>query len=99
MYGTCAEGGIALRTDRIEARVEPDRAERIRYAAELSRTSMSAFVVEAAAEKAEQIIAESTETIVPSDFFDSLLAALDEAAVVPALRRASARARRSVKPR
>lgn len=88
-----------MRTDRIEARVEPERAERIRYAAELSRASMSAFVVDAAAEKAEQIIVESQETVVPSDFFDSLLAALDEASVVPPLRKAAARARRSVKRR
>lgn len=88
-----------MRTDRIEARVEPERAERIRYAADLARTSMSAFVVDAAAEKAERIIAEHRETAVPSDFFDSLLAALDEAKVVPSLGKAGARARRSVRRR
>lgn len=88
-----------MRTERIEARVEPERAERIRYAAELARTSMSAFVMDAATEKAEQVIAASRETIVPAGFFDSLLASLDEAEPMPALRKASARAHRSVKPR
>jgi uncharacterized protein (DUF1778 family) len=88
-----------MRTDRIEARVEPARAERIRYAADLAHTSMSAFVVDAAVEKAERVIAEHRETVVPSDFFDSLLAALDETTSVPALRKAAARARRSVKRR
>ena len=88
-----------MRTERIEARVEPERAERIRYAAELARTSMSTFVMDAAAEKTEQVIAASSETIVPAGFFDSLLASLDEGAAIPALRKASARARRSVKPR
>ena len=45
-----------MRTERIEARIDPERAERIRYAAELVHTSMSAFVVDAAAERAERII-------------------------------------------
>lgn len=88
-----------MRTDRIEARVESERAERIRYAAGLAHASMSAFVVDAAVEKAERVIAEHRETVVPFDFFDLLLAALDEATPNPALRKAAARARRSVKRR
>ena len=88
-----------MRTDRIEARIEPERAERIRYAAELAHTSMSAFLVDAAAERAEQVIAEHRETVVPSEFFESLLEALDEGAVVPSLKKAARRASRSVKRR
>lgn len=89
-----------MRSDRIEARVEPERAERIRYAAELARTSVSSFVVDAAAEKAERVIAEHDETVVPSDFFDSLLGALDEARPAPeALRRGAGRARKVVRRR
>lgn len=91
---------MGRRTDRIEARVEPERAERIRYAAELSRTSVSAFVVDAAFEKAERVIAEQRETVVPPDFFDSLLEALDEPPqVVPALKRAVDRAAETVEHR
>lgn len=88
-----------MRTDRIEARLEPERAERIRYAAELAHTSVSAFVVDAAAEKAERVIASHSETIVPGEFFDALLAALDEDARVPMLAKAARRAQRSVKRR
>lgn len=91
---------MAERTDRIEARVEPERAERIRYAAALAHTSVSSFVVDAAFEKAEAIIAEERETVVPSDFFDSLLEALDEPPeVVPALKRAVDRAAETVQRR
>jgi uncharacterized protein (DUF1778 family) len=86
-----------MRTDRIEARVEPERAERIRYAAELEDTSVSAFVIEAAADRAEQVIAENRETVVPADFFDSLLEALDSTSPVPRLKKAAARARDLVK--
>jgi uncharacterized protein (DUF1778 family) len=86
-----------MRTDRIEARVEPERAERIRYAAELEDTSVSAFVIEAAADRAEQVIAENRETVVPADFFDSLLEALDSTSPVPRLEKAAARARDLVK--
>lgn len=87
-----------MRTDRIEARVAPERAQRIRFAADLSDTSMSAFVVDAASERAERVIAEHRETVLPSDFFDDVLAALDEPApaVAPALAKASSTARRSV---
>jgi uncharacterized protein (DUF1778 family) len=51
---------------------------RIRHASEILHKSMSRFIVEAATDRAEQVIAEATFTTVPSDYFDSLLAALDE---------------------
>ena len=69
---------MATRTERIEARIQPDQAERIRFASSLMHTSLSGFMVEAASEKAEQVIAEASYTIVPDDYFDNLLAALDE---------------------
>jgi len=46
--------------------------------------SRSAFVVAAAVEKAERIIADEATTRVPPRFFDDLLAALDEATPAPA---------------
>lgn len=85
-----------MRSDRIEARVEPERAERIRHAARLTQTSTSAFMVDAASEKAERIIEEHRHTVVPAPFFDALLRALDEGTPAPALQRAAARARRSI---
>ena len=70
--------GMASRTERIEARIDPDSAARIRYASALEHTSVSGFIVAAAAEKAERVIAEHAYTLVPSDYFDRLLASLDQ---------------------
>jgi uncharacterized protein (DUF1778 family) len=72
--------GMASRTERIEARIDPDSAERIRYASALEHTSLSGFMVAAAAEKAERVIADHAYTLVPSDYFDRLLEVLDEPA-------------------
>lgn len=81
------------KTERVEARIEPERAERIRYASELLHTSMSRFMVDASAEKAELVIAGAAYTEVPDDYFDRLLAALEEPPQrAPALARAAARA-------
>ena len=65
------------KTTRIELRAEERRARRIRYAAELTRQSLSSFVLAAAEERAEAVIAESSGTTVPSKFFDAMWVALD----------------------
>ena len=64
------------RTARIELRAEPEREERIRYAATLAHQSVSSFVLDAAADRAEELIAASSVTVVPDEFFDTLLDAL-----------------------
>ena len=86
---------MAAKTARIELRAAPERERRIRYAAELSRQSLSSFVLDAAADRAEEVIASSSATVVPSDFFDELWSALG-AAPQPnaALRRRAAAGRR-----
>ncbi|MBI4305416.1 MAG: DUF1778 domain-containing protein [Chloroflexi bacterium] len=86
---------MATRTERIEARATPDEAARIRYAAGLQRVSLSSFVVIAAASRAEEVIASHSETIVPAEYFNHLLEALDEPPrVLPGLASAVDRARR-----
>lgn len=65
------------KTARIELRAEPEQEERIRVAARLVNQSMTAFMVTAAVERADEVIAKWTTTTVPADFFDDLLAALD----------------------
>lgn len=70
----------ATRTSRIELRADPDSERRIRYAAELQRQSVSAFVLGAAAARADEVITASAATVVPSDFFDEMWEALDEPA-------------------
>ncbi len=69
---------MATRTARIELRADPQRERRIRYAAELAHKTVTAFVLDAAAEQAEKVIAESSVTYVPADFFDRLWNALDK---------------------
>jgi uncharacterized protein (DUF1778 family) len=83
------------RTARIELRAEPEREERIREAARLANQSVSSFVLDAASERAEEVLGTTTTTTVPDDFFDQLHRALDDPpAPDPALRRAARRARR-----
>ena len=65
------------RTARIELRAEPEEEERIRLAASLANRSVTSFVLEAAAERAEQTIAQAATTVAPADFFHALHKALD----------------------
>ena len=86
---------MAVKSDRIEARVSPEQRERIERAAAFFGESMSSFMVAAAVQRADEVIAEHAATVVPSDYFDRLLAALDEAAEPsPRLTAAAMQARR-----
>lgn len=84
---------MAARTQRIEARVAPRDRARIDKAAALEGQTVSAFMVRAAAERAEQVIAARTTTVLPAEYFDRLLAAIDAADRAPRLARAAKRAR------
>lgn len=84
---------MPTRTARIEARLAPRDRERIDRAAALEGQSASAFMVTAAAERAERVIAERTATSVPAAYFDRLLRAIDDADRAPRLARAARRAR------
>lgn len=69
-----ATGGS--RTERIELRAQPARARRIRQAAGLRGQSVSAFMLDAACESAEEVLAAAVTTALPSAFFDRLWTAL-----------------------
>ena len=85
------------RTARIELRAEPEREEKIREAARLSNQSVSSFVLDAASERAEEVLQAATTTTVPADYFDRLHRALDEPPTPdPALQRAARGARRVI---
>ena len=84
---------MATRTQRVEARVAPRDRARIDKAAALEGQSISAFMVAAAAEKADQVITARTTTVVPADFFDRLVAAIDHTDRAPRLARAAKLAR------
>ena len=88
------EGGLAA-TARLEVRVRPDTKARLERAAALTQVPVSDFVRSAAEDRAEQVLAEhDTQTLVPAEFYDELLAALDAPAQPNAtLSRAAGRAR------
>jgi uncharacterized protein (DUF1778 family) len=87
------EPEMATKTERVEARLTASQRERIDQAASFEGTSLSSFIVAAAAEKAEQVIAARTTTVIPSEYFDDLLSAIDQADQAPALERAAIRVR------
>ncbi len=85
-------------TARLEVRVRPDSKARLERAAALTQVPVSEFVRSAAEQRAEQVLAEhDTQTVVPAEFYDELLAALDASARPnAALSRAAHRARELV---
>ncbi len=63
---------------RFEFRLRPEAKRRIEQAAELVHESTSDFARTAAEERADQVLHEhSVATVVPADFFEELLRALD----------------------
>lgn len=85
---------MALKSERVEARLSSEERKEIEQAAALEGRSVSSFIVAAAAEKAGQVIAARTTTVVASDYFDQLLSAIDSADRVPRLAKAASRVRR-----
>ncbi len=78
---------------RLNFRVRPDTEHRLRAAAAATGQSLTDFVISAAEERAEEVLA--SRTLVPVDYFDRVIAALD-APVTPneALRAVARRPRR-----
>jgi len=69
---------MAVKSDRLEARVSPEQRARLEWAASLAGTSVSAFVVDAAVDRAEELLAAQMSTTVPADYFEQLVGALDQ---------------------
>lgn len=86
---------MSVKSDRVEARLSPDQRDRIGRAAAFTGESLSAFMVAAAVMRADDVIGEHSSTVVPAQYFDQLVAALDEAPETsPRLAAAAKRARR-----
>lgn len=91
---------MSVKSGRVEARLSPEQRERIARAAAFAGESLSAFMVAAAVQRADELIAEESSTVVPTDYFDQLLAALDAPAEPsPRLAAAAKRARRELRIR
>ena len=85
---------MAVKSERLEARVSPEQRARLERAASLAGTSVSAFVVDAAVDRADELLAAQMSTTVPADYFDQLVSALDRPDRAPALAKAAKRVAR-----
>lgn len=74
--------------ERLAIRIGPEAKEMLRRAAEKEHASLSHFVVRAALERAEALLADETRLVVSQEAMDAFCAALDAPARdIPALRR------------
>ncbi|HZL47401.1 MAG TPA: DUF1778 domain-containing protein [Solirubrobacteraceae bacterium] len=85
---------MAAKSDRLDARLTSAQRLEIERAATLASESVSSFVVTAAVQRAEALVAEHSSTVVPPAYFDRLVASLDEPDEAPGLARAVRKARR-----
>jgi uncharacterized protein (DUF1778 family) len=85
---------MAAKSARLEVRLTSAQRREIECAATLASESVSLFVVTAAVQRAEALVAEHTSTVAPAVYFDRLLASLDEPDEAPGLARAVRKARR-----
>jgi len=69
---------MAIRSARIVLRAARDHERRLRFAASLTKQTLSAFLLDAATERAERVISQSRETAVPTSFFDKLWRSLEK---------------------
>lgn len=83
---------MATKSERLEARVSPEQRARLEWAAQTAGLSLSTFVLDAAVERAEEILAAETSTLVPIGYFEALLATLDTPDEAPTLARSARRA-------
>lgn len=87
---------MTTREARLDFRLDVADKHRIEQAARVTHESTSAFVVHAAIDRADQILARADVTIMPAEQFDELLAALDVADEAPVLTRLGQTERRYV---
>ncbi len=85
---------MTTKTERFETRVSIDERRQIDRAAAMEGRTASAFVVSAALDRARQVIETHDSTLVPTDYFDRLLATIDAADAAPRLAAAAKRASR-----
>lgn len=86
---------VAMTTARLNFRVRPDTEHRLRAAAAATDQSLTDFVISAAEARADEVLA--SHTLVPADYFDQFIAALDAPAAPNEALRALARRPRLVK--
>ena len=97
--GKGREMGIPA-TERLEMRLRPEASRYLRQAAELERTSVSKFLLDAGLARADEVIGAHRTWTVPVVVFDALIGALDAPPVVnKALAKAAAAANELIERR
>lgn len=81
---------MAVKAERLEARLTSTERKQIEQAAALAGESVSSFVVLAALDRADILVRERTSMVIPADYFDRLVASLDAPEDAPGLARAAA---------
>jgi uncharacterized protein (DUF1778 family) len=85
-----------MAAETINMRTDAERKRRLQMAADLSHESLTSFVLSAADDRADRVIADSRTTTLPADFFDAFFDSLAPEPT-PALIDAAARFRRTVR--
>ncbi|MGO9877593.1 MAG: DUF1778 domain-containing protein [Acidimicrobiia bacterium] len=85
---------MSAQPDRLAVRVSPEQRAKLESAASLAAISVSGFVVEAAVDRAEALLADQMSTGVPAGYFDQLVNALDRPDRAPTLTKAAKRVAR-----
>jgi|HubBroStandDraft_6_1064221.scaffolds.fasta_scaffold121832_3 uncharacterized protein (DUF1778 family) len=85
---------MAVKAERLEARLTATQRKQIEQAAALAGESVSSFVVLAALDRADILVRDRASTVVPAAYFDELLASLDRAEEASGLARAAREAER-----
>jgi uncharacterized protein (DUF1778 family) len=81
------ETAVASRRDtRVDLRIDDAEKALLREAAGLTHQSLSAFVLEAARERATSVLAERRRTVLDDETFDAFVAALDTPTDDPGVR-------------
>jgi uncharacterized protein (DUF1778 family) len=83
---------MATKVEQIEARLTGVERRQIEQAAALAGESVSAFMVLAALERAEELVVREATTVVPATYFDLLVASIDAPDEAPRLARAASEA-------
>ena len=65
-----------MTAETINMRTDAERKRRLQAAADLTHESLTAFVLSAADERAERVIADARTTPLPADFFDEFFDSL-----------------------
>lgn len=81
------------KTERIESRLTPADRKTLEHAATIAGQPLSTFIIQAALEEADRVIAAQNVTLVSADFFEELIRDIDSPDPAPGLARTIRKAR------